>query len=183
MIKHSVFVYGTLKRGGPNHDLYLGSQCSGTAKFRCAAVTRCSWPLVIASKYNIPYLLAAKGTGHQIKGEVFDVDQVTLDALDGLEGHPEYYERSVIDVHLLHNLPSQSETVSSSTSSPTTSSSASDTVSVGCYFLKRFHPKLLNLPFQKEFKFTTEAYPPYVSIKDRITDGSYCPRRDVMVDG
>ena len=33
-----------------------------------------SWPLVVASKYNIPYLLDSKGGGKRVLGQIFEVD-------------------------------------------------------------------------------------------------------------
>ncbi len=53
------------------------------------------YPLIIASRYNIPYLLDAPGKGKNIKGEVYSVDEAMLDALDELEDAPKYYERKV----------------------------------------------------------------------------------------
>ncbi len=57
-----VFVYGTLKKGEPNHH-WLTNQDHGSAKFVGAGTTKELYPLVIASKYNIPFLLDKPGTG------------------------------------------------------------------------------------------------------------------------
>lgn len=59
---HLVFVYGTLKKGEPNHDV-LEKVTEGTATFIDKAKTVKKWPLVIASRYNIPYLLYSEGRG------------------------------------------------------------------------------------------------------------------------
>ena len=36
---HLIFVYGTLKVGGPNYNIYLGPNCAGKAIYRYKAVT------------------------------------------------------------------------------------------------------------------------------------------------
>ena len=58
-----VFVYGTLKRGEPNHYLISNSE-NGYAKFLGLGKTLKKYPLVIATKYNIPFLLKKVGIGH-----------------------------------------------------------------------------------------------------------------------
>ena len=57
-----VFVYGTLKNGEPNHH-WLTDAANGEAEFVTHAQTIVEFPLVIASKYNIPFLLNAPGVG------------------------------------------------------------------------------------------------------------------------
>jgi len=94
-----VFVYGTLKSGQPNYTHMLDSR-NGQAVFVSKARTVDKWPLVIASKYNIPYLLKCEGQGHHIVGEVYEVDIRMLDFLDEFEGHPGNYLRSRIEVIL-----------------------------------------------------------------------------------
>ena len=53
-----VFVYGTLKRGMPNHYLMT----SGKALLLGEAKLTCKYPLVVG-KWNCPYLLPAQGQG------------------------------------------------------------------------------------------------------------------------
>lgn len=60
--EHLVFVYGTLKTGEPNHDVIV-KRTEGIARFIGKAKTLKKWPLVIASRYNIPYLLHSEGKG------------------------------------------------------------------------------------------------------------------------
>ena len=56
-VKHwTIFVYGTLKRGEPNHH-WLANTAHGFQEFLGAARTQKRFPLVIASRYNVPYLL------------------------------------------------------------------------------------------------------------------------------
>lgn len=59
---HLIFVYGTLKKGEPNYDL-IEKRTEGIATFIGKAKTVKKWPLVIASRYNIPYLLHCEGKG------------------------------------------------------------------------------------------------------------------------
>lgn len=60
---HLVFVYGTLKRNQPNHWLLQNNE-NGNVTFKFAAETVTSYPLVIAGRYNIPFLLDVKDKGH-----------------------------------------------------------------------------------------------------------------------
>ena len=57
-----VFVYGTLKRNEPNNHWF--KEENGIAKFICTGKTTNKFPLVIGSRYNIPFLLDQPGTGH-----------------------------------------------------------------------------------------------------------------------
>ena len=60
---HLVFVYGTLKRGQPNHEKLTNLE-NGKATFVGEARTVEKWPLVVATKFNIPFLLDKQGLGH-----------------------------------------------------------------------------------------------------------------------
>lgn len=59
---HLVFVYGTLKTGQPN-GYRMPDVKTGNASFVGKAVTVSKWPLVIASRYNIPFLLYKESHG------------------------------------------------------------------------------------------------------------------------
>lgn len=59
---HRVFVYGTLKRGEPNHKL-IENRSKGYAKLIGIGCTTTKYPLVIATKYNIPFLLKQPNVG------------------------------------------------------------------------------------------------------------------------
>ncbi len=68
---HFVFVYGTLKRGEPNHEEWLVKEGKGNAEFVCEGQTVTKYPLVIASRHNIPFLMDIPGVGRQIRGEIY----------------------------------------------------------------------------------------------------------------
>ena len=93
MFKHLVFVYGTLKKGEPNHYLIQPGSTSGKSILIGTGHTQNKFPLVIATKYNIPYLLDATGNGNVVTGEIYSVDQALLDNLDVLEDIPKHYQR------------------------------------------------------------------------------------------
>ena len=65
-----VFVYGTLKQGQPNHYL-LENESNGQKVFCGHAKTVKKYPMVIGSRYNIPYILDCADTGHHIMGEIY----------------------------------------------------------------------------------------------------------------
>ena len=78
---HRIFVYGTLKRGFPNHvgamtDLF----CLG--RFRTVE----AFPLVVGGEWFSPYLIDEPGEGHRVFGEVFEANDEAFDALDRIEG-------------------------------------------------------------------------------------------------
>jgi gamma-glutamylaminecyclotransferase len=69
-MKHNVFVYGTLKRGQPNHNL-LQDENKGIKVFCGLGKSVNRFPMVISSRYNIPYVLDAAGKGNNILGEIY----------------------------------------------------------------------------------------------------------------
>lgn len=89
-----VFVYGTLKRGEPNHHWLTKSE-NGYSRFLSVGTTEERFPLVVGTRYNIPFLLDKKGIGHQIRGEIYEVDGTMFANLDVLEDYPKYYDREV----------------------------------------------------------------------------------------
>ncbi|XP_002015676.2 putative gamma-glutamylcyclotransferase CG2811 isoform X1 [Drosophila persimilis] len=94
MLKMSarVFVYGTLKSGEPNHH-WLTKKENGQAQFLGRGTTAVKFPLVVGTRYNIPFLLAWPGDGHNIHGEIYEVDEAMFSKLDQLEDYPNYYDR------------------------------------------------------------------------------------------
>nr|XP_037277603.1 putative gamma-glutamylcyclotransferase CG2811 [Rhipicephalus microplus] len=97
---HCVFVYGTLKSGETNHRI-LTDPANGHSTFLGEAKTLKKWPLVLVSPYEIPCLLPCEGLGHEVRGEVYQVDDRMLEVLDRLESHPDYYVRSQEDILML----------------------------------------------------------------------------------
>jgi gamma-glutamylcyclotransferase (GGCT)/AIG2-like uncharacterized protein YtfP len=85
-MKTRVFTYGTLLRGEPNHRLLA------TSKFIGEATTKAEYTMVDCGYY--PAILEGGKTA--VKGEVFEVDERTLERLDYLEGVPSLYIRKTI---------------------------------------------------------------------------------------
>lgn len=81
-----VFVYGTLLAGERNHR-YLK-----TARLVAEASTPPEFRLHDLGSF--PGLV--RGGEHAVLGEVYEVDEPTLAALDRLEGHPDFYRRTSI---------------------------------------------------------------------------------------
>lgn len=100
--KKIVFVYGTLKQGQPNHHLLQNSR-NGEAKFIDKGQTVEKYPLVVGTRYNIPFLLNERGVGNYIKGEVYTVDTRMLARLDLLEDYPSFYGREELDIKTENN--------------------------------------------------------------------------------
>ncbi|XP_058526610.1 gamma-glutamylaminecyclotransferase [Ochotona princeps] len=95
-----VFVYGTLKRGQPNHKVLLDGT-NGSAAFRGHGHTAEPYPLVIAGEHNIPRLLNLPGKGHRVAGEIYAVDKQMLRFLDDFEQCPHMYQRTELSVRVL----------------------------------------------------------------------------------
>lgn len=88
----ALFVYGTLRKGFPNHFLLEGAAFGGAAK------TKERYALYVD---RIPYVTrAAEISG--IIGEVFEVNRVLLERIDRLEGHPRWYHREEVAVVMEH---------------------------------------------------------------------------------
>jgi len=85
-----LFVYGTLRQGGPNHALLAAARLVG------AATTAERYALFVD---GIPFLASVPAV-HHVRGEVYAVDAATLAEIDRLEGHPKWYERRPVRVVL-----------------------------------------------------------------------------------
>ncbi|CAB9515335.1 Putative gamma-glutamylcyclotransferase [Seminavis robusta] len=85
---HRLFVYGTLKRGFYNHNVYLRlAEKSGAAIFLGTARTVDTYTLGIMGPRCIPALWENPSkTGQQIEGEMFGISDRCLAAMDILEG-------------------------------------------------------------------------------------------------
>uniref|UniRef100_A0A1A9VJ23 Gamma-glutamylcyclotransferase family protein n=1 Tax=Glossina austeni TaxID=7395 RepID=A0A1A9VJ23_GLOAU len=87
-----IFVYGTLKNGEFNHSLLTNAN-NGFARYLGEGKMVERYPLIIGTRFNIPFLLDKCGRGQNVKGEVYEVDKEMLKKLDELEGYPDYYDR------------------------------------------------------------------------------------------
>lgn len=88
----TIAVYGTLKYGHGNHGLIKDSDFLGYGH------TSAKMRLCIE---GLPYVIRGKHKqGKHVEVEVYSVDAETLAAVDGLEGHPTFYRRDLIDVKL-----------------------------------------------------------------------------------
>ncbi|XP_058404416.1 gamma-glutamylaminecyclotransferase [Diceros bicornis minor] len=107
-----VFVYGTLKRGQPNHKVLLGGT-NGCAAFQGQGQTAEPYPLVIAGEHNIPRLLNVPGQGYHVVGEIYAVDEQMLCFLDEFEGCPDMYQRTPVRIVVLEweGMPAADRTV------------------------------------------------------------------------
>ncbi|XP_056638636.1 putative gamma-glutamylcyclotransferase CG2811 isoform X1 [Diorhabda sublineata] len=99
---HRVFVYGTLKRNEPNHS-WFSKNTEGYYKFIGEAKTVEKLPLIIATEYNIPFILKSPGNGYNVLGELYEVDSKVLSDLDILEDHPNFYVREKFNVELFNS--------------------------------------------------------------------------------
>jgi len=133
-----VFVYGTLKTDEPNYH-WLTNQQNGKAKLVCTGKTLQMFPLVIASKYNIPFLCDKPGTGKNIEGEVYEIDEKMLANLDILEEYPKLYIRRFEKIVV-------NEPKADSSSLDDSSINTGNIIEAWIYLLKDFQPKMLELP-------------------------------------
>ena len=87
-----VFVYGTLKRGGSNHDVMV--RAGGT--FLCEAKTAELRKLIVT---YLPFLCDGHAPdGYQVEGEIYEIpDKQGLDKIDTLEGNGSFYQRRLDD--------------------------------------------------------------------------------------
>lgn len=68
-----VFVYGTLKKGQPNHHLISGGIESGDCRVEGVGVTEAKYPLIVTTRYNVPFLLDAPNARNaMVSGTLLD---------------------------------------------------------------------------------------------------------------
>jgi len=131
---HMLFVYGTLKRGFHWNNKFLSN-----SQFLCESVSVDVYPLVVGGS-GVPYLLGdLPGSGKPIKGEIWSVDDVTLQGLDEYEGTSKgYYSRRVIK----------------------TKSALGKTIKANVYIKTESSETLRKLPFLEEYslQFHLENY-------------------------
>lgn len=85
--QHLLAVYGTLRKGYGNHRLLNG-----------ARFIRDQWLAgFIMCGTSIPFVFSSRLPGQEIKIEIYEVDQKTLERIDRLEGHPNWYRREMVE--------------------------------------------------------------------------------------
>jgi gamma-glutamylaminecyclotransferase len=96
-----LFVYGSLKRGFANEHVNTGTRVAGQYR------TRDRYLLVLLGDGEVPCLVSPPGAGHQVVGELYDVNADDIARIDRLErvGEPQGYERVEIVVER-YDLPS-----------------------------------------------------------------------------
>lgn len=89
-----VFVFGTLKQGFPNHRALQGTRWPGEF------VTMERYPLYLVDDRHSPWLVDQSGQGERVCGQVFEVSESALAAMDRLERttEPDGYLRASIEV-------------------------------------------------------------------------------------
>jgi gamma-glutamylaminecyclotransferase len=94
VLSHLVFVYGTLKEGFPNFEHNHGRRRTGSY------LTVQRYPLCLHGDRYSPCLVNRPGEGHQVGGQVFEVDDGALRMMDLLErtDAADGYRREVVDV-------------------------------------------------------------------------------------
>ena len=83
-------VYGTLKKDFSNYYNYLRS-----AKYVGKGETKDKYPLI---QEGLPYMVKKRGIGHNVTIDVFKVSDQSLQEIDQLEGHPQWYKREQVPV-------------------------------------------------------------------------------------
>jgi gamma-glutamylaminecyclotransferase len=91
-----LFVYGSLRRGFPNHyilenSVYIG-EFSTTDGYIMIGTRSKVFPYIIKDS------IVDDATPTQIVGELYDVEPNTINRIDELEGHPHTYNRQLITV-------------------------------------------------------------------------------------
>lgn len=86
----NVFVYGTLRRGFGNHE-YLLSHAPLVEEIDLRG-----YEMWAGQGGGIPVIRSSSDASSLVHGEVYEVDERTLQGLDRLEGHPDWYVRTEI---------------------------------------------------------------------------------------
>ena len=76
---HQIFVFGTLKEGFPNDKINKGIRIKGDY------LTKNRYPLYVVGERFVPWLIIDEGNGHNVRGQVFTVNDETLADMDKLE--------------------------------------------------------------------------------------------------
>ncbi|XP_044864710.1 gamma-glutamylaminecyclotransferase isoform X1 [Mauremys mutica] len=137
-----VFVYGTLKKGQPNYQ-HMINGTHGRARFQGRGRTVEKYPLVIAGKYNIPFLLNIPGTGHHVSGEIYSVDDQMLQFLDEFEGCPDMYQRTPVRIVVVE--------WEGKSSAPEERPAVNSIMECVVYSTTTYQPEWINLPYYDNY--------------------------------
>nr|XP_020657263.1 gamma-glutamylaminecyclotransferase isoform X1 [Pogona vitticeps] len=137
-----VFVYGTLKKGQPNYVRMING-AHGTARYLGRGFTVEKYPLVIAGKYNIPYLLNKPGTGHRVSGEIYSIDDQMLQFLDEFEGCPDMYQRTPVRIEVVE--------WEGKSSTPEGRPAVNSIMECYVYSTTTYQPEWINLPYYDSY--------------------------------
>lgn len=140
---HKLFVCNSLKYGQPNHSI-LKNPGNGYAKYWCRATTTEKMPLVIATRYSIPFLINKPGVGYYVSGEIYDVDDKMLKVLDNFEDCQDIISREMHDMNI---------------------GVGEGTVPCWVYLLQKYPEKLLSLEYLSTYENC--AAHPYVTRNKR----------------
>ncbi|XP_044285507.1 gamma-glutamylaminecyclotransferase isoform X2 [Varanus komodoensis] len=153
-----VFVYGTLKKGQPNYP-HMINGAHGTSRFQGKGLTVERYPLVIAGKYNIPYLLNYPGKGHRVTGEIYSVDDQMLQFLDEFEGCPDMYQRTPVRIEVVD--------WEGKSSAPEGRPAVNSILECYMYSTATYQPEWINLPFYDDYDSSGKHRLPYVLRESR----------------
>ena len=94
-MRHYLFVYGTLKKGFPNHDHYMRS-ARDLGKYQTIE----KYPLVLCGPRYVPCMIFSPGDGQHVEGQLYEVDEECLNRIDALERvkDSDGYRRTLIRV-------------------------------------------------------------------------------------
>lgn len=92
-----IFVYGTLKQGFPNHARNTGRRIPGTYRTRLPFLL---YVVRLPLEDRAPWLIHRPGQGQPVSGQVFEIDDDELPAMDRFEevGLPQGYLRVPIEL-------------------------------------------------------------------------------------
>ena len=88
-----VFVYGTLKKGGRFNSVFDEESFIGNATLN-------KHQMFAPPGRFFPHVIESDDEDKIIEGEVYEINQKTLQQLDWIEGYPDLYDRKKVEVSL-----------------------------------------------------------------------------------
>ncbi|KAM4700096.1 gamma-glutamylaminecyclotransferase isoform 1-T9 [Discoglossus pictus] len=138
----NLFLYGTLKKGQPNYHIMSDGE-HGKAIYKGIGKTVDKYPLVIAEKANIPFMLNIPGRGHHIVGEIYSVDDQLLQFLDDFESCPDMYQRAPMRIEIVEWEGKEG--------SPEETPAVSTVIECFVYSTTSYKPEWLDLPYHDRY--------------------------------